>query len=81
MLLNNPLFFYFHKTQDDEIGDVGAAALGNALKKNRTLMTLELRGEEKKKRKRNKNKWHSQTICFLFSFHRERDWRKRGNII
>ena len=41
-------FSIFIKTQDDEIGDVGASALGNALKKNRTLMILDLRGEDKK---------------------------------
>ena len=44
--INNPPFFFFLKTTDNNIGDTGAVIISNALKTNTTLTELCLASED-----------------------------------
>ena len=45
--INNPLFPILIKITDNNIGDIGATSLSEALKSNTALTQLDLRGEDK----------------------------------
>ena len=47
--INNPLFFILIKSTDNQIGDMGATSLSDALQSNTTLTQLNLDGKRKKK--------------------------------
>ena len=48
--INNSLFSFLFTSTDNKIGETGATSLGESLKSNTTLTTLNLWSEDKRKK-------------------------------
>ena len=68
---NNPLFSIHKKSSGSWIRDTGATSLSDALKSNKTLTKLNLRGEHKKKQ--HTNDIHQIFFFFFFTFTKSTD--------